>query len=173
MLPQTLTSMANGNGKMRRTDSDTPDFFDPYDKTPRLAALPIPPMPTSTTPQWTKNESKKTWKTAFRQTLKRTDPNAEDEDDHLRVDIYSLHSSGAASPSRHAHVGTGSGGAAKWASSGDGSGSLTPSERKLAAREEYKALGGRKSRAKRKMGGELGARDKGGAVDDPRFEAPW
>jgi hypothetical protein len=51
---------------------------------------------------------------------------------------------------------------------------MTPTERKAAARENYKALGGRKSRMKRKMGGELGARDKGGVVvDDGRFDAPF
>lgn len=69
----------------------------------------------------------------------------------------------------------GSGNAGRWADAGASSGALTPSERKLAAREGYKALGGRKSRAKRKMGGDLGARDKGGAtvIDDGRFDAPW
>ena len=67
----------------------------------------------------------------------------------------------------------GAGSAARWASEGDGESYATRSERKLAAREEYKALGGRKSRAKRKMGGELGSKDKGGAADDGRFDAPW
>lgn len=52
---------------------------------------------------------------------------------------------------------------------------MTPTERKVAAREGYKALGGRKSRAKRRMGGEFGARDRagGGDEDDPRYTAPW
>ena len=71
-----------------------------------------------------------------------------------------------------AHAGQGSGGASRWAEQSNGA-SMSASERKLAAREGYKAMGGRKSRAKRKMGGEMGARDKGGALDDGRFEAPW
>lgn len=51
---------------------------------------------------------------------------------------------------------------------------MTPTERKVAAREVYKAMGGRKAKGKRKMAGEFGARDKGGAVeDDGRFDAPW
>jgi len=65
----------------------------------------------------------------------------------------------------------GSGGAAKWAN--EGTGVITPTERKVAAREGYKALGGRKSRMKRKMGGEMGMKDKGAVVDDGRFDAPW
>lgn len=132
-------------------------------------------MPISTTPQWSKAESKKQWKTAFRQTLKRSDPNAEPEIDPNRVDIDSLHTSGAATPNdgRHSYAGMGSGGAARWAD--QGAGAMTPTERKVAAREGYKAMGGRKSRAKRKMGGEMGMKDKGGAavVDDGRFDAPW
>ena len=133
----------------------------------------MPPMPTSQTPQWTKTESKKAWKSAFRATLKRTDPNAEPEIDPLRVDISSLHSSGFSTPSGHTYSGLGSGGANKWAGSEADGTALTSTERKIAARETYKAMGGRKSRAKRKMGGELGTRDKGGAVDDGRFDAPW
>ncbi|ORX34743.1 hypothetical protein BD324DRAFT_582961 [Kockovaella imperatae] len=167
-----LNSISGPGGKLKQAVDDTPEYFDPYDKTPRLAALPKPPLPQSNTPQWTKNESKKVWKTAFHLTLKRSDPNAELEDDPLHVDISSLHTSGTNTPSRHSHAGQGSGGAAKWVSMAS-NGPMSPSERKLAARENYKALGGRKSRAKRKMGGEMGARDKGGAVDDGRFDAPW
>ena len=172
VLPET-TDLPGANGKVRKTGDDTPDFFDPYDKTPRLSALAPPPLPTNPTPQWTKAESKKQWKGAFRQTLKRSDPNAEPEIDPLRVDIDSLQSSGASTPAgRHGYAGMGSGGAGKWASVGDGA--MTPTERKMAAREGYKALGGRKSRQKRKMGGELGMKDKGGmVVDDGRFDAPW
>jgi hypothetical protein len=167
-----LTGIAGVGGKVRKLDPDT-EFFDPYDKTPRLSSLPTPPMPTSTTPQWTKMESKKAWKTIFRLTLMRSDPNAPDEVDHLRVDIDSLQSSGASTPSgRHAYAGLGSGGAGKWVG-GDGSGPPSSTERKLAAREGYKAMGGRKARSKRRMAGELGTRDKGGAVDDGRFDAPW
>lgn len=92
-----------------------------------------------------------------------------------RVDIDSLHTSGAATPNdgRHSYSGLGSGGAGKWAREGEGA--LTPTERKVAAREGYKALGGRKSRQKRKMGGEMGMKDKAGGagVDDGRFDAPW
>ncbi|ORY22615.1 hypothetical protein BCR39DRAFT_551155 [Naematelia encephala] len=164
---------SNASGKIRRLDTDTPEFFDPYDKTPRLSSLPTPALPNSQTPVWSKLESKKQWKTVFHGTLKRSDPNAEEEIDSRRVDIASLHSSGRATPSGgHAHAGSGSGGAAKWVGVGD-EGGMTPTERKLAAREGYKAMGGRKSRSKRKMGGEMGARDKGGAVDDGRFDAPW
>lgn len=109
----------------------------------------------------------------FHQTLRRSDPNKEPEVDPLRVDIASLHSSGASTPAgRHSYAGMGSGTASRWADE-DASGAMTPGERKIAAREGYKAMGGRKSRAKRKMGGDLGSRDKGGAVDDGRFDAPW
>lgn len=91
------------------------------------------------------------------------------------MDIASLHSSGASTPGGgHIHAGSGSGGAGKWVGNGMGGGDeLTAGERKIAAREGYKALGGRKARSKRKMGGELGGKDKGGAVDDGRFDAPW
>jgi hypothetical protein len=168
----TLAGLPGAGGKTRKLDDET-EFFDPYDKSPRLATLPTPPMPTSATPQWSKMESKKAWKAVFRATLKRSDPNAPEEIDHLRVDIDSLHSSGASTPGgRHLYAGLGSGGASKWEGGGD-AGSMTPTERKLAAREVYKALGGRKARGKRRMAGELGTRDKGGAVDDGRFDAPW
>lgn len=153
-------------------DTDTPEFFDPYDKTPRLSALPPPPLPTSAVPQWSKAESKRAWKSTFHTTLKRSDPTAEPVDDPLRVDISSLHSSGTSTPGRHVHAGMGAGAAARWANE-QTTGIVSSTERKLAAREGYKAMGGRKSRAKRKMGGDLGSRDKGGAVDDGRFDAPW
>jgi hypothetical protein len=172
VLPQLAMPSNGGAGKTRRVDSDTPEFFDPYDKTPRLSSLPQPFLPTSATPQWSKAESKKAWRSTFHGTLKRSDPSAEPEDDPLRVDISSLQSSGTSTPNRHAHAGLGAGSAARWAAEGHGEVGSN-SERKLAAREGYKALGGRKSRAKRKMGGELGSKDKGGAVDDGRFDAPW
>ncbi|TXT06126.1 hypothetical protein VHUM_03599 [Vanrija humicola] len=158
-------------GKTRKLDDGT-EFFDPYDKTPRLSSLPAVPVPNSTQPQWSKAESKRAWKSVFHSTLARSDPN-KDDTDPLRVDIYSLHSSGYNTPSnRHSHAGMGSGNASRWADAGN-QGSLTPTERKLAAREGYKALGGRKARNKRKMGGEMGMRDKTGVVDDGRFDAPW
>lgn len=158
-------------GKTRKLDDGT-EFFDPYDKTPRLSSLPAVPVPSSTQPQWSKAESKRAWKSVFHSTLARSDPN-KDDTDPLRVDIYSLHSSGYNTPSnRHSHAGMGSGNASRWAETGN-QGSLTPTERKLAAREGYKALGGRKARSKRKMGGEMGMRDKTGVVDDGRFDAPW
>lgn len=177
VLPH-LSPKSGMNGKNRKTGQDTPEFFDPYDKTPRLSALPQPPIPSSSTPQWTKVESKKQWKSIFHTTLKRSDPNAEPEIDPLRVDIDSLHTSGYTTPSggRHAYAGLGSGGASKWVTDdggGAGGGVMTPGEKKIAAREGYKAMGGRKVRGKRKMGGDLGVRDKGGAVDDGRFDAPW
>jgi len=172
VLPR-ISGLGGANGKVRKTGDDTPDFFDPYDKSPRIASLPLPPIPSNTAPQWSKAESKKAWKSTFRTTLKRSDPNAEPEVDPLRVDVDSLASSGTHTPSgRHSYAGMGSGGAAKW--NVEGEGVMTPSERKIAARENYKALGGRKSRMKRKMGGEMGARDKGGVVvDDGRFDAPF
>ena len=174
-LPKLYGDSTGTDGKVRRTGDDTPEFFDPFDKTPRLSSLSRPPMPIGTTPQWSKAESKRAWKSTFRMTLKRSDPNAEPEEDPLRVDIASLQSSGASTPNggRHGYAGLGSGNASKWASTNGDAGSMTPGERKLAAREGYKAMGGRKSRAKRTMGGGLGVRDKGGAVDDGRFDAPW
>ncbi|KAI9635834.1 uncharacterized protein MKK02DRAFT_24998 [Dioszegia hungarica] len=168
-----LSAIQTAAGKVRKTGSDTPEFFDPYDKTPRLASLPRPPIPSSPVPQWSKAESKRAWKSTFRTTLKRSDPNAEEEIDPLRVDIASLHTSGISTPTGngHAHAGAGSGGAARWApAEGEG---MTSTERKVAAREQYRALGGRKARGKRGMGGEMGGKDRGGAVEDGRFDAPW
>ncbi|EJT47746.1 hypothetical protein A1Q2_04152 [Trichosporon asahii var. asahii CBS 8904] len=166
-----LPQLKAQEGKMRTLDDGT-EFFDPYDKGPKLSTLAPVPLPKSAAPQWSKAESKKAWKAQFKHTLYKGD----DDDDHPnRVDVSAL-SSGYSTPGggRHAYSGLGSGNASRW---GPGeSGSMTPSERKLAAREEYKALGGRKSRRKRKMAGELGARDKGGAaaiVDDGRFDCPW
>lgn len=173
LIPDIPTN--NGAGKNRKLEDGT-EFFDPFDKTPRLSALPTPKMPSSSTLVWTKSESKVNWKTRFHQTLKRSDPNAEPEYDPRRVDINSLHSSGTSTPSgRHAHAGLGSGNAAKWADAAGAEGSMTPSERKLAAREAYKSMGGRKARSKNKMGSSMGPRDRGGLADesDPRFSAPF
>ncbi|WVQ80274.1 hypothetical protein IAT38_002379 [Cryptococcus sp. DSM 104549] len=171
LLPR-ITLPDSAGGKTRKLDKEI-EFFDPYDKTPRLSALPPAPIPSSTQPQWTKMESKKEWKTQFKNTFKRTDPTAEPEVDHLRVDIASLHSSGFSTPNGgHGYAGQGSGSAARWAEAEAESG-MTATERKVAAREQYKALGGRKSKMKRKMGGELGGKDKGGALEDGRFDAPW
>ena len=168
LIPDIPTSK-NG-GKSRKLDDGT-EFFDPFDKTPRLSALPTPRMPNSSTLVWTKSESKVSWKSKFHQTLKRSDPNAEPEVDPLRVDISSLHTSGATTPSgRHSHAGLGSGNAARWAEQEAAAGALTPGERKNAAREVYKSMGGRKARGKNRMG----AGDKGGiAEDDPRFTSPF
>lgn len=163
------------NGKNRKLEDGT-EFFDPFDKTPRLSALPKPKMPSSDTLVWTKNESKVSWMKRFHATLKRSDPNAEPEYDPRRVDIASLHSSGASTPSgRHAHAGLGSGNAARWAEAESALESMTPGERKVAAREVYKSMGGRKAKNKRKMGGDLGSRDRGGMADesDARFTAPF
>ncbi|WVF65976.1 hypothetical protein IAT40_000714 [Kwoniella sp. CBS 6097] len=174
VLPKILLPDTVG-GKTRKIDPET-EFFDPYDKTPRLSALPTPPLPNTAQPQWTKMESKKDWRNTFKGTFKRTDPTAEPEIDPRRVDISSLHTSGYSTPNggggSHGYAGLGSGNKARWAAEDDESG-LSSSERKVAARENYKALGGRKSKTKRKMGGELGGKDKGGAVDDGRFDAPW
>nr|ODN88730.1 hypothetical protein L203_02744 [Cryptococcus depauperatus CBS 7841] len=170
VLPRISTS-ENVGGKTRKVDDEI-EFFDPYDKSPRLSSLSPAPIPSSTQPQWTKMESKRDWKKMFENTFKRTDPTAEPEFERGRVDISSLHTSGYTTPTgSHGYVGMGSGNASRWEPL---VGELPKaSERKLAAREAYKTLGGRKSRAKRKMGGELGSKDKGGAIDDGRFDAPW
>ncbi|BEI82487.1 hypothetical protein CcaverHIS002_0303550 [Cutaneotrichosporon cavernicola] len=157
-------------GKTRKLDDGT-EFFDPYDKGTKLSSLPPVAVPTSNQPQWSKAESKRAWKSVFHTTLARKD--ADSEEDHpYHVDIDSLHTSGYTTPVRHSHAGMGSGAAARW-SDNSGTGGMTPTERKVAAREGYKALGGRKSRTKRRMGG-TGAR-KGPDIedDDPRFTAPW
>lgn len=157
-------------GKQRKLDDGT-EFFDPYDKGTKLSSLPAVPVPTSNTPQWSKAESKRAWKSVFHATLARNDP--DNEADHpYHVDVDSLHTSGTSTPARHSYAGMGSGNASRWAES-TGTGSMTPTERKVAARQEYKALGGRKSRTKRRMGG-VGAR-KAAEIDDddPRFTAPW
>lgn len=170
-----LPGMAGG--KNRLTDDGTTEFFDPYDKTTRLDALPAVPLPASTAPQWSKAESKRAWKSVFHTTLARSDPSREgEEDDHpYRVTIDSLQSSGYSTPSRHSHAGLGSGNAARWNEAPGAAGSLTPTERKVAARESYKSMGGRKARTKRKMGGEMGARDKGGAstMYEAELSCPW
>ncbi|WWC58220.1 uncharacterized protein I303_100756 [Kwoniella dejecticola CBS 10117] len=172
VLPKLLLPDSPG-GKTRKLDNEI-EFFDPYDKTPRLSSLPQPSLPNSSTPVWTKIESKKDWRNTFKITFKRTDPTAELEIDPRRVDISSLHTSGYTTPNTgHAYKGLGSGNAARWAQDDSDGGALSSSERKAQAREGYKALGGRKSKTKRKMGGELGGKDKGGANDDGRFEAPW
>lgn len=168
LIPDIPTSK---NGGKSRKLADGTEFFDPFDKTPRLSALPTPRMPNSSTLVWTKSESKVSWKSKFHQTLKRSDPNTEPEHDPLRVDISSLHTSGTTTPSgRHAHSGLGSGNAARWAEQEAAAGAMTPGERKNAAREIYKSMGGRKARGKNRMG----AVDRGGAAeDDPRFTAPF
>ncbi|WVQ62592.1 uncharacterized protein L199_000734 [Kwoniella botswanensis] len=172
VLPKLLLPDSPG-GKTRKIDNEI-EFFDPYDKTPRLSSLPKPPIPTSSQPVWTKIESKKDWRNTFKVTFKRTDPTAEPEIDHRRVDIASLHTSGYTTPTGgHAYKGLGSGNASKWQNDDSDGGTLSSSEKKAQAREGYKALGGRKSKTKRKMGGGLGGKDKGGANDDGRFEAPW
>ncbi|EIW68144.1 hypothetical protein TREMEDRAFT_69593 [Tremella mesenterica DSM 1558] len=143
-------------------------FFDPYDKLPRLSRLPLPPIPTSQTPQWSKTESKKSWKTQFRMTFQRPD-----NDDSLKVDFsFSRNSSGASSPGYHGHgySGLGSGNKERWVEENE---EMSNTARKVLARERYKEMRGRKSKEKRKMGGELGIRDKGGLGDVSRFEAPW
>ncbi|WWC85906.1 uncharacterized protein L201_000776 [Kwoniella dendrophila CBS 6074] len=174
VLPKLLLPDTPG-GKTRKVDKEI-EFFDPYDKSPRLSSLPQPPLPTSSQPVWTKIESKKDWRNIFKVTFKRTDPTAEPEIDHRRVDISSLHTSGYSTPNGGGggggYKGLGSGNASKWQNE-DSDGGLSSSEKKLQARENYKSLGGRKSKTKRKMGGELGGKDKGGAIDDGRFDAPW
>ena len=174
-LPQ-LIADPKGTGAYRTVDG-AEGFFDPYDKSPRLATLPKPPLPSSTAPTWTRAESKRGWKSTFHQTLRRSDSDVDDGDSR-RVDIASLHSSGTATPNggKHVWAGQGSGRAENW-STAEGLEAMTPSERKIASREAYKALNGRKARNKRKMAGEYGTRDKGGAGgfddDDSRFTAPF
>ncbi|TYJ54911.1 hypothetical protein B9479_004419 [Cryptococcus floricola] len=171
LLPRISAPEGGKGGKTRKVDDEI-EFYDPYDKSPRLSSLPPPPIPSSAQPQWTKIESKKEWKKAFKHTFKRTDPTAEPEPERGRVDIASLHSSGYSTPTGgHGYAGMGSGGASRWEPVAGEAPSST--ERKLAARDAYKAMGGRKSRAKRKMGGDMGSKDKGGALDDGRFDAPW
>lgn len=172
LLPHLITS--GPEGKIVRRGDDTPDFFDPYDKSPRLASLPVPALPPSAEPVWTKLESRKSWKTLFRGTLKRSDPRQDEEEDHpYHVNVESLHTSGTSTPNGrgHSYAGMGSGHAARWVAE-EGT-AMTPTERKIAAREGYKGLGGRKSKAKRKVGMEIGRDKGGGEPDDGRFDAPW
>ncbi|WWC66646.1 uncharacterized protein I206_100550 [Kwoniella pini CBS 10737] len=173
VLPKLLLPDSPG-GKTRKVNNEI-EFFDPYDKKPRLSSLPQPNLPNSSQPVWTKIESKKNWRNQFKITFKRTDPTNETEIDSRRVDISSLQTSGYNTPNNgHGYKGLGSGNASKWIQDdSDGGGGLSSSEKKQQAREGYKALGGRKSKSKRKMGGELGGKDKGGANDNGRFEAPW
>ncbi|KAL7418769.1 hypothetical protein Q5752_006452 [Cryptotrichosporon argae] len=150
--------------RVRYIDAET-SYVDPYSSGPSLRALPPVSPPGSAVPVWSKAESRRAWRLVFKSTL--APPSG------ARVDLASLSgprsaaSSGWSTP--HAHRGAGAGHAGRWAAETD---LATPD--KAAMREAYKSHGGRKVGSKRRMGGQMGRRDKTGVDDDDgRFDAPW
>lgn len=161
------------------SQSEDPDAFDPYDRRPTLSLS--TPLPTSSTPQWSKRESKSAWKNTFKALATRREDDVE-PGSHLQVDVDAL-SSGYVTPQGHTYAGMGSGSADRWSTpagnaSGNGGGDngiATPPKSKKEMREVYKSMGGRKVKGKGKMGGELkGHRDKEGmGGKEDIYEAPW
>ncbi|KAJ9111200.1 hypothetical protein QFC20_002694 [Naganishia adeliensis] len=145
-------------------DPDDPNSgFDPYDKYRGLPQL-ATPVPASSTPQWSKRESKKEWRPIFQSLATRTDTDAEKRDS-LQVDIDAL--SATVSPG-------GSGYSTPTEAAGSG-GAVTPAKSKKEMRAHYKSLGGRKSKAKGMLGGTpRGHKDLGGAGEaEDRFSSPF
>ncbi|KAJ9110684.1 hypothetical protein QFC19_001513 [Naganishia cerealis] len=142
--------------------------FDPYDKYRGLPIL-ATPLPTSSTPQWSKRESKKEWRPIFKELATRKDTDLEKRDP-LQVDVDALSATVSPIGSGYSTPNEGWGG-----NSGGGSGTLTPSKSKKEMRAHYKSLNGRKSKSKGMLGGTArGHKDLGGAgeTDDP-YSAPF
>jgi hypothetical protein len=126
---------------INRQDADDEDY-DPYDKAHFLTLFKTP-VPTSTTPQWSKRESKQAWRLTFKGLINRRENPSTVPD--YRVDVDALSSA---------------------------SGASTPMSKKE-MRDHYKSLGGRKSKGKGNLGGTArGVKDVGGAGED-KYSAPW
>lgn len=149
-------------------------FEDPYDKPSFLSTVrtPMPSHQALATPQWSKKESKQTWRSEFKALATRSARDYQEPVDALRVDVDAL-SSGYITPLGGEDPwgnGGGDGGA------GAGSGSFTPPKSKKEMREHYKSLHGRKSRTKGMLANApRGVKDKGGMgeTDEDKFSAPW
>ncbi|KAJ9101131.1 hypothetical protein QFC21_003349 [Naganishia friedmannii] len=142
--------------------------FDPYDKYRGLPIL-ATPLPTSSTPQWSKRESKKEWRPIFKELATRKDTDVEKRDP-LQVDVDALSATVSPNGSGYSTPNDSWGG-----NSGGGSGTLTPSKSKKDMRAHYKSLNGRKSKGKGMLGGTpRGHKDLGGAgeSEDP-YSAPF
>ena len=148
---------------INKLDVDDPEY-DPYDKAHFLTLFKTP-MPSSTTPQWSKKESKSAWRLTFKQLINRRENPSSAVD--YRVDVDAL-SSGYATP-----LGEPEGSASQFGSR-PGSGASTPKSKKE-MREHYKSLQGRKSKSKSKVGGSQsrGIKDRGGAGEEDPYTAPW
>jgi hypothetical protein len=157
-LPQ-LKKDQDGN-YINRQSADSEDY-DPYDKAHWLTMFKTP-VPASTTPQWSKRESKQAWRLTFKGLITRKENPSSVQD--FRVDVDAL-SSGLATPLGELETGYGG-------NSRPASGASTPKSKKE-MRDHYKSLQGRKSKGKGNLGGtQRGVKDIGGAGED-RFSAPW
>ena len=155
-LPQ-LKKDQDGSYINRQNADD--DDYDPYDKAHFLTLFKTP-VPTSTTPQWSKRESKQAWRLTFKGLINRRENPSTVPD--YRVDVDAL-SSGYATPLGEPEAG---------GNSRPASGASTPMSKKE-MRDHYKSLGGRKSKGKGNLGGTArGIKDLGGAGED-KYSAPW
>lgn len=151
-LPQ-LQKKPDGS-YINKQGEDDPNY-DPYDKAHFLTLFRTP-VPTSSTPQWSKRESKQPWRLTFKTLVNRRENPSSVPD--FRVDVDAL-SSGMMSPMIDSD-------------SVAGSGTVTPRSKKE-MREHYKQMQGRKSKGKGQLGGTVrGVKDKGGAGED-QYSAPW
>ncbi|GHJ89264.1 hypothetical protein NliqN6_5666 [Naganishia liquefaciens] len=152
------------------TDPDPDDPNSGYDPYLKHRGLPLvtTPIPTSATPQWSKRESKRDWRPAFRDLVMRKPEDAERRDP-LNVDVEALSASVSEAGSGYSTPG---GNNDSWGGSGAG----TPATRsKKEMRAHYKSLNGRKSKSKGMLGGVArGHKDLGGmGGGEDQFSAPF
>ncbi|KAJ9126061.1 hypothetical protein QFC24_002333 [Naganishia onofrii] len=167
----TLPKVVDTRKKLQPGQPDPEDpnsGFDPYDKYRGLPIL-ATPLPTSSTPQWSKRESKKEWRPIFKELATRKDTDVEKRDP-LQVDVDALSATVSPNGSGYSTPNDSWGG-----NSGGGSGTLTPSKSKKDMRAHYKSLNGRKSKGKGMLGGTArGHKDLGGAGEsEDRYSAPF
>lgn len=169
-LPQpTLTHPA----RRLPTDPDPDDPNSGYDPYAKHRGLPLlaTPIPSAPTPQWSKRESKRDWRTAFRELVVRK-PDDVEQRDPLNVDVDAL--SAGVSEAGSGYSTPGGGNVDSWGVGGSGAG--TPAKSKKEMRAHYKSLNGRKSRSKGMLGGVArGHKDLGGmgGGGEDQFSAPF